>query len=99
MSEQTKKLRLEQTGALLRGDSDVLVAWTEHWSVQRVLLCLVLIISGSALYGAAMGIWRAPLQAVFTAIKFPLIILLTTFGNALLNGMLAPLLGLNISFR
>ena len=33
------------------------------------------------------------------AIKFPLIILLTTLGNALLNGMLAPLLGLNISLR
>jgi hypothetical protein len=33
------------------------------------------------------------------AIKFPLIILLTTIGNALLNAMLAPLLGLNIPFR
>ncbi len=46
-----------------------------------------------------MGWWRAPLQALYTAAKFPLLILLTTFGNALLNGMLAPLLGLNITFR
>lgn len=46
-----------------------------------------------------MGWWRAPQQGLFVAIKFPLIILLTTFGNALLNGMLAPLLGLNIPFR
>ncbi len=30
--------------------------------------------------------------------NFPLIILLTTFGNALINSMLAPLLGLNIPF-
>src|SRR6185369_17688146 len=35
----------------------------------------------------------------FVAIKFPLIILLTVIGNALINGMLAPLLGLNIPFR
>ncbi len=46
-----------------------------------------------------MGWWRDPQQALFTAIKFPLIILLTTLGNALLNAMLAPSLGLNISFR
>ena len=51
------------------------------------------------MYGAAMGYWRAPQQAFYVAIKFPLIILLTTFGNALLNAMLAPLLGLNISLR
>src|SRR5262249_7836898 len=35
----------------------------------------------------------------FVAIKFPLIILLTTIGNALLNAMLAPLLGLNLGLR
>jgi hypothetical protein len=39
------------------------------------------------------------LQAVYAAIKLPLVILLTTFGNALLNGMLASLLGMNIGFR
>jgi len=36
---------------------------------------------------------------LIVALKFPLIILLTTLGNALLNGMLAPLLGLNIGLR
>ena len=46
-----------------------------------------------------MGWWRDPQQALYVAIKFPLIILLTTLGNALLNAMLAPLLGLNIPFR
>jgi predicted membrane protein len=32
-------------------------------------------------------------------IKFPLLLLTTALGNALLNGMLAPLLGLNVRFR
>jgi hypothetical protein len=38
------------------------------------------------------------MQALYVAIKFPLIILLTAIGNALLNAVLAPLLGLNIGF-
>jgi len=46
-----------------------------------------------------MGCWRDPWQALYTGIKLPLVILLTTLGNGLLNGMLAPLLGLNLGFR
>jgi hypothetical protein len=57
------------------------------------------VIVGAGLYGAAMGSWWSPLQALFVAIKLPLLILLTTAGNGLLNGMLAPLLGLSIGFR
>jgi len=57
------------------------------------------IVLGTAAFGGAIGIWRDPLQALYTAIKFPLIVLLTTLGNGLLNGMLAPLLGVNLSFR
>jgi len=60
----------------------------------------VLVIAlGAGAYGAAMGWWRDPWQALFVAIKFPLIILLTALGNALLNAMLAPLLGLDITLR
>ncbi len=60
---------------------------------------VVVIVAGSGAYGATIGLGRAPLQAACTALKFPLLILLTTAGNALLNGMLAQLLGLGISFR
>ena len=90
---------VQQIPVLLRGETEPAAAWTERWETPRVLLYLVVIVAGSALYGAAMGWWRAPLQAAYTAAKFPLVLLLTTLGNALLNGMLAPLLGLNISFR
>jgi hypothetical protein len=84
---------------LLRGDPQSLQDWIEHWNARRLALCVGAILIGAGLYGAAMGFWRAPLQAALVAIKFPLIILLTTLGNALLNGMLAPLLGLNIGLR
>jgi hypothetical protein len=86
-------------GVLLRGDLDSLTAWLSHWNVRRLAFCLAVIFIGASCYGAAMGMWRAPLQALYVAIKFPLIILLTTLANALLNAMLAPLLGLNIGLR
>lgn len=57
------------------------------------------IVAGAGSFGAAIGIWRDPMQAVFTAIKLPLILLLCAFGNALLNGMIGALLGLKLTFR
>jgi len=86
-------------GTLLRGETEIMSIWSERWNTRRTLLQVAAIILGAGAYGAAMGWWRDPQQAFYVAIKFPLIILLTTFGNALINGMLAPLLGLNIPFR
>jgi hypothetical protein len=88
-----------EIGALLRGEPEKLVAWSGRWSTQRFALHIVMIVVGAGLYGAAMGWWRDPQQALYVAVKLPLIILLTTLGNAMLNAMLAPLLGLNIPFR
>ena len=64
-----------------------------------MLGALAVICAGAGLYGAAMGYWRSPAQAGCNLVKFPLAMLATTLGNALLNGMLAPLLGLNLRFR
>jgi hypothetical protein len=86
-------------GPLLRGDADTLVDWAARFDLGRLGFQVMVIVVGAGLYGAAMGWWRDPWQALFVAIKFPLILLLTALGNALLNAMLAPLLGLNISFR
>jgi len=86
-------------GVLLRGEPDSLIAWVNQSDVRRVATCVGVIVVGAGLYGAAMGWWRPPLQALFVSIKFPLIILLTTMGNTLLNAMLAPLLGLNLGLR
>jgi hypothetical protein len=84
---------------LLRGESATISAWSEQRNTRRLAAHFAIIIVGAGCYGAAMGWWRAPQQALLVALKFPLIILLTTLGNALINGMLAPLLGLNIPFR
>lgn len=86
-------------GVLLRGEMQSLSLWTERWELTRVGLHVGVIVLGAGLYGAAMGWWRSPEQSLLVALKFPLIILLTTMGNAVLNAMLAPLLGLNLTFR
>src|SRR5271154_4085828 len=99
MSAQINNLQPVEVSALLRGESKSILMWTENWSAPRLVLHLAVIIFGAGFYGAAMGWWRDPQQALFVAIKFPLIILLTVVGNSLINAMLAPLLGLNISFR
>ncbi|MDB6123692.1 MAG: hypothetical protein JWQ71_2685 [Pedosphaera sp.] len=90
---------LGQIGVVLRGEPERMMQWVQQWSTRRVVLQVGVIFLGAGLYGASMGYWREPLQGLFVAIKFPMIILLTTLGNGLLNGMLAPLLGLNLSFR
>jgi len=84
---------------LLRGEPAALRPWIDRWDGKRIFFCLAAILIGAGLYGAAMGSWRSPSQAWFVAVKFPMIILLTTVGNSLLNAMLAPLLGLNLSLR
>jgi hypothetical protein len=82
---------------LLRGDRGR--ESIERAQVWRWLLYLTVIMVGAGLFGAAVGSWRAPLQSLYTAIKLPLILLLTSLGNGLLNAMLAPLLGVNLSVR
>ena len=86
-------------GTLLSGEAGALAGWSQQFQSRRFAVHLAVIVVGAGLYGAAMGWWRDPMQALYVGIKFPLIILLTTLGNALLNAMLAPLLGLNISLR
>lgn len=85
--------------ALLRGELPALRSWTAEWRTPHLLRDVTVIILGAGSFGAALGCWRAPEQALFAAIKLPLIMLLTAAGNGLLNAMLAPLLGLQIAFR
>jgi len=99
MQAQSEKLNPREISVLLRGETESIAAWTVHWNARRFWLHIAAVVVGAGLYGAAMGWWRDPQQALYVAIKFPLIILLTVIGNALLNAMLAPLLGLNIPFR
>jgi hypothetical protein len=99
MSAHSLAASVSEIPVLLRGQAEPINDSIQHCSGRRILLYLAVIFAGAGCFGASVGLWRAPLQSLYTALKFPTILLMTTFGNALLNGMLAPLLGLNISFR
>jgi hypothetical protein len=88
-----------ELGTLLSGEAAALAGWAGKFESRRLALHIAVIVAGAGCYGAAMGWWRDPMQALYVGLKFPLIILLTTLANALLNAMLAPLLGLNLSLR
>lgn len=92
-------MHMEAVGVLLRAHPDRLTTWLKTCRRERLVWCVGLVLLGGGIYGAVMGAWREPLQALYTGIKLPLVILLTTLGNAMLNAMLAPLLGLNFTFR
>lgn len=89
----------EQITILLRGAPGEIRVWLNEPGWKSTALCILIVLIGTALYGATVGLWRAPQQALYTAIKFPLLVLLTAGGNALLNGLLAQLLGSGLSFR
>jgi hypothetical protein len=89
----------DQLKVLLRGDADRLSDSLREPTAYALARYAALILIGSAVYGFTLGIWRAPLQSLYTAIKFPLLIFLICAGNAGLNGMLAQVLGSGLSFK
>jgi hypothetical protein len=86
-------------GGFLRAEPERLREWVTRRTSHLVTFCLIAIVLGAGIYGAVIGSWSDSRQIVYSGIKLPLVILLTMCGNGLLNGMLAPLLGLNLTLR
>jgi len=83
----------------LRADAFLFHDWVNRRQLGLFCVCVGSIIAGAGIYGGVIGSWRDAAQALYTAIKLPLVLLLTTLGNGLLNAMLAPLLGLDLKFK
>lgn len=90
---------IEELKTLLRGNTSRLTALLARPSLRSLAQYCLIVLIGSGLYGSTLGLWRAPQQSLYTAIKFPLLIFLTCIGNGAINGMLAQLLGLGFSFK
>ena len=58
---------------------------------------LTLMIAGAAAYGAVLGMWHGPRLAFYCAIKFPLVLLLTTVITIVFSWMAGALLGLPLA--
>ena len=89
---------LNKLALLCRGTSDEIIDGVREGK-GWLGFCIAVIVIGSGLYGATIGLWRSPLQALYTGVKLPLLMLITTAANGLLNGMLAQLMGAGIGFR
>ena len=84
--------------ALCRLD-DALVERVRDGRSLRPLLAgaAVTVLVGGALYGAALGAWRAPEQALYSAIKLPLLMGGVGAATLLINAILAALLRARLS--
>jgi len=69
----------------------------DQWRVC-VGACLNIIL-GTTIYGYSFGLWRSPLQAVYSAGKMPMLFFSVVVVSALINFMLAQLIGARMSFR
>lgn len=88
-----------QLGGLLRGETAGLASGITSWSTAKTLHLILVIVFGAGAFGWAMGSWRAWEQGMWAAIKLPLVLIATAAGNALINAMLAPLLGINLRLK
>ena len=85
---------------LLRGDPQELASLLRQPVTLKLIAPYVMaLVLGCGAYGAAIGLWRAPLQGLFVGIKMPMLIALTLLVNGLINGMLAQVLGSGLSFK
>ena len=65
--------------------------------IPRTLPLLIAATIGfGAIYGAVLGSWHGPRLAVYVAIKIPLLMLSTALTTALINWIVAALLGLRM---
>ena len=71
---------------------------------DRPAPCFLLSISlttlvGSMIYGVVLGLWRSKEQALYSAIKMPLLIFSVVMASTVINTMLANSMGARVSFR
>lgn len=86
--------------ALCRMDAELLrrIARGERLGAVAIS-ALAAIATGGASYGAAFGIWRAPEQALFAAIKLPALLIAVVLTTVIINAMLAMLLRAPLGLR
>jgi hypothetical protein len=79
--------------ALCRLDESIVIHIQANRQLGRIgAWAMAVTLVGGAIYGFAFGLWRAPEQALYSAIKLPLLLLAVVTASAVINGVLALLL-------
>jgi len=86
--------------ALCRMDPEFVGCLAEGRNTRSLLrVALGGILAGTIAYGAVFGWWRAPLQAVYSACKLPLLFLLVVAASGVINTMLAQVMGARLGLK
>jgi hypothetical protein len=86
--------------AILRLEPALIERVRRQEGLGRILVVALAVVGvGAGLYGLAFGAWRGPLQALFVALKLPLLFLAVGACTLVANTMLAAMLGARLSFR
>jgi hypothetical protein len=92
-------MNLYGPAALCRMDDDLIdVIRSEEGIGTLAWSAGVSALLGSACYGLVFGIWRSPLQAMYSAVKMPILIFSVIVVSILVNTMLAQVAGARLSF-
>lgn len=79
--------------ALCRLDDSLVARVRAGRDLPKIALwALTLMVACGAIYGFVFGLWRAPEQAMYAAMKLPLLLLLVVAASAVINGFLALVL-------
>lgn len=90
--------RSEQNHPRLFGDTATALEPT-GLSAARVRRAALITLAGAFAYGFVFGVWRAPEQGLYAAIKLPAVFFTVILASGFLNAVLAQLLGARIGFR
>lgn len=87
--------------ALCRLDDEVIAGLRDGGPTGRRVMaaCVIAMLGGSAVFGAAFGAWRSGGQAALSAAKMPLLMVSVTAFSAVVNTLMAQALGTRLSFR
>ena len=66
---------------------------------KRLIWSILTVVAGWGAYGFTMGVWRGGMMGLVSALKLPSVIAITLLINALLNTVMALLLGSGLGFR
>lgn len=85
--------------SLCRGERSLTDQWMQQSPAKMLAYTLPLILLGAGSYGLSMGLWQGWEMALYAGIKFPLVVIATLIVNAVINSMLAMVLGSGITIR
>jgi len=88
---------MDTVAALLSpaGNAELLDSVIREARVGRIVCRLLLVMTaGAALYGAVLGAWRGGPQVLYSAVKLPLVLVVTSLLTLAFNWLTGFLLGL-----